>query len=189
MLKIISVLAVLTSLSACVPVLLGGAGAVGIAGAQERTVGTAVDDTVISSSIKSSYLQKDINNLFHAVDVKVNEGRVLLTGIVENPNARLKAVELAWKVKGVGQVINEIQLEGNNTIGGYAKDAWVTTRVKSKLLLDKHVKSVNYSIETVDGIVYLFGIAQNREEMHRAGRIAGSVKDVKKVITHLRLKN
>lgn len=174
-------------LAGCAVAAVGGAGTVGYTGAQERTIGSAVDDTVIDAEIHSRFVQKDVNDLFFNVGVEVSEGRVLLTGSVKNPESRVEAVRIAWQPKGVKEVINEIQVTDKSSLKDVAKDTWITAQVKSKLLFGKKIKSINYSVETVNGVVYLMGLAENENELSRATNAASTVKGVVKVVSHVRL--
>ncbi len=185
----LSILLVL-GLSACGATIGAGAGVAGYTAAQERTVGNAVDDTTITAKINSLYVQEDVNNLFNRVDVQVYEGRVLLTGRVHEPEHRKQAAQKAWQVSGVKEVINEIEVS-KEVISPkiVAQDSWITTQVKAKLLADKQVRSINYNIDTVAGVVYIIGIAQDEAEMRQAMEVARHVKGVKKVVNHVRLKD
>jgi osmotically-inducible protein OsmY len=188
MFKIIAVALIMLVQSACVPLVLGGAAKVGSVVAEERSVGAAVDDTAIWTEIKSHYLQKDFNNIFAGVNVEVKTGRVLLTGTVENPEQRVEAVRLAWQPVGVKEVINELQITDKSSVRDTANDYWINTQVKAKLLVEKNVRSVNYTVDTINGVVYLIGIAQNEWEMNQAALVASRVKGVKRVISHVQVK-
>lgn len=177
------------SLSNCAPVALGGVGAAGLSGIQERTLGNAVDDTAIWGEVKHHYLQKDFDNLFSGVNIDVAEGRVLLTGAVKDPKHRVDAVRLAWKPRGVKEVINEIQISQTGGLKNYAKDSWISARIRSKLLLNNDIKSINYSIDTINQKVYLMGIAQNTDERELAKSLASTISGVKRVVSHVRVKN
>lgn len=179
----------ITILSSCAPVLLTGGGTVGYSAAQERTVGRAVDDSVIDVQIQNAYLQKDVNKLLAKVSVEVNEGRVLLTGAVPTQEDRVEAVRLAWQPDGVKEVINEITVANSSFVEDFPRDAWITTQVKTKLLLSKEIKSINYNVETMKGVVYLIGVAQDQDELDRATYQASTVKGVNKVVSHVRIKN
>jgi osmotically-inducible protein OsmY len=185
---VLIMLAIIAIVTGCGPLVVGGGAAVGMAGLQERTVGAAVDDSVIWTRIKNAYVQENIGELTSAVDVDVNEGRVLLTGSVKEPKTRVDAVRLAWQPEGVKEVINEIQITGNQGIASYAKDAWITARIKSRLLLHKNVESINYTIDTVNRVVYVMGIAQNQAEHDLVMKEASSIAGVEKVINHARIK-
>jgi osmotically-inducible protein OsmY len=190
--KALIFLAACNYLSSCAPVVLGAGAATGVVISQERSAGEAVDDAAILAKINSAFLQHDVNNLFINIDVKVNEGRVLLTGHVPTEETRIKAVQLSWEQSGVREVINELTLAektGKLAIGEYSKDVWITAQIKSRMLVDKNIKSVNYSIETLDGVVYIFGIAQSNEELNKVTNIASTVKYVNKVISHVRTKD
>ena len=98
------------------------------------------------------------------------------------------AVRLAWKVIGVKEVINEIQVTSDSGVIDLARDSWITTQLKSKLTLDNKVLAINYVIETVNGIVYLIGIAQNQGELDRVIAHSRTISYVRQVISHVRVK-
>ena len=173
----------------CVPIIAGGAAVTGTTVIQERTVGAAMDDTTIWAEIKHLYIQKDVNSLLSDVSVKVNIGRVLLTGNVRDSQTRVEAVRLAWQPYGVKEVINEIRVTDKSTAKDYATDAWITTQSRSKILLQRDVRSVNYSLETVDGVVFVFGIARSQEELDTVVHVVSTIKGVKQVVSHVRIKD
>ena len=134
--------------------------------------------------------EKDNNVLAGNVAIKVREGRVLLTGTLPNNERKIRAIELAWKQKGVKEVNSELLIEGEghgNNIGTAAADSWITTQVKAKLLATKKVKSINYSIETVDGVVFIFGIARTRSELDLVTDIASKISGVKRVSSYVNI--
>jgi osmotically-inducible protein OsmY len=177
------------SLPACTsgPVV-GGAATAGVAVAQERSAGNAVDDGVITFVINERLLNFHVD-LFQAVGVEVYEGRVLLTGSVPEPDDRIEAVRIAWLADGVTEVLNEIQVTDRGGLVDYARDTWVTTQLRSKLLLDKDVRAINFNVETVNGVVYLIGIAQDQAELERVTNHARTITNVVKVVSHARLKD
>lgn len=179
----------LLALAGCTPVgaAVGGAAVVGTTAAEERSMGAAVDDAVIATNVSHQLFQKSLD-LFGDVAVEVFEGRVLLTGDVPTPEDRVEAVRLAWQVKGVKEVLNEIQVSDRSGIANYARDVWISTQIRSKLLLDREILSLNYNVETVNGVVYMIGIAQSPEELERATNHARTIKYVRKVVSHVRLK-
>lgn len=175
--------------SGCVPLALSGATEGAVVVAQERSVGEAVDDAGIYLAIKKNYaVQPKENTLFADIMVKVIEGRVFLTGSVEKPETQVDAVNLAWQVNGVREVVNEIQVTDQSGFGDYAKDVWISTQIRTRLLITKDIRSVNYSIITVNQVVYLMGIAQDQAELERATWVASTTQYVKRVISHVRLK-
>lgn len=176
-------------LSSCIPVFLAGAGTGGVIAAQERTPGGAVDDTGTRLAINNQFIQKDSGDIFRNVTIKVTEGRVMLTGDVDKPESRVDAAELAWKVKGVREVINEIQVNDQTGVLDYAKDSWIANQIRTKFILEKNFHSVNYNVEVVNGVVYLLGIAQDQEELDKATYIASTTGNVQKVVSHVVLKD
>jgi osmotically-inducible protein OsmY len=182
-------LLMLPLVSGCIPLALGAATEGAVVVAQERTVGNAVDDAGIFSKIKYKFSQQGTNDMFANVEVKVVEGRVLLTGNVDQPETQIEAVNLAWQVEGVQEVINEIQVNDQSGFSNYARDVWVSTQVRSRLLFSKGIKSVNYSVVTVNQTVYLMGVAQDQTELDKATYVASTTAYVKKVVSYVRLKD
>jgi len=128
-------------------------------------------------------LQENID-LFGQVGVEVVEGRVLLTGSVPDPEARVTAVRLAWQAPSVREVINEIQASDTSGVGNYTRDTWISTQLKSKLLLDGDVSSINYTVDTVNQVVYIMGLGQDKAEIERVIGHAKSVPYVRRVVSY-----
>lgn len=179
-------LAMLTS--GCITLATTAASETAVLVAQERSVGNAIDDAGILAQIKHTYLQNDTNDLFVNVLVKVVEGRVLLTGNVDKPDTQVEAVRLAWTVTGVREVINEIQVNDQKSVTNYARDVWISTQIRSRLLFTKNIRSINYSVITVNQVVYLMGIAQDQTELDLATTIASTTSYVQRVVSYVRLK-
>jgi osmotically-inducible protein OsmY len=183
-----TLLALASALSGCVGVAVTGGATAATAAAQERGFKGTVDDTVIRARINDLWLQHS-TDLFQNVGLQVTEGRVLLTGKVKDPQLRLDAVKLAWQAQGVSEVINEIQVTEEGGIGSYARDTAISTELKSRLLFDKQVSSINYSIETVGQIIYLMGIAQDQAELDRVVNHARNIAYVRRVVSYVKLKD
>lgn len=175
------------SLSGCVVAAIGGAGAVGIGAAEERGFEASVDDSKIKTDITAAYIDKGFT-LFNEVTVTVTEGRVMLTGSVEKAETRVDAVKLAWQTAGVRQVIDEIQVSQQAGIASSVKDGWIANKLRTQLMFDADVKNINYTVDVVNGVVYLMGIAQNQAELNRVIALARDIPDVKKVVNHVMLK-
>ncbi len=176
------------SLSGCAELLIGAAATTGVAIAEERSVGDAVDDLTIRAELNHLFFRDDVE-LFGDVSFSVIEGRVLLKGSVPTPDDRIRALRLAWQAAGVREVINELQVADDSGILDYARDTWISAQLKGKLLVDGDVLSINYSVETVNGTVYLLGIAQDEAELTRVTEHARSIEDVKRVVSHVVLKD
>ena len=157
--------------------------------AQERSVGSRVDDNAISVQINDKFIQKNFEGLFTDVSTEITEGRVLLTGSVKKAEYRYEAEKLTWEVPGVKEVINELQVTDGSTFTGYMTDAWLSRAVKTRLIFTKGISSSNYNVESVNGTVYLMGIAQNERELQSAIDVARTVKGTKEVVSHVLLKD
>lgn len=183
-------LILLAALSACVPAaIVGGGAATANVLAKDQTVGSTIDDITIETKINKKFFDKDFNDLFTNVDVDVIERRVFLTGSVNAVETAIEAVNLAWQVEGVNEVVNELQVEGATNLQNTAQDTWIHAQVNAKLMFTKGVGYANYSIEVVNGVVYLMGVAENEAEIRRVADIASRVPHVKKVISHIILKD
>ena len=155
---------------------------------EERSFNNFVEDTIILAQLKNAYFSNN-EKIFFNVSVEVTEGRVLLTGSVEQIDERIEATKLAWSIEGVSEVINEIQISNDEGILDYADDLIMKTKINAKLLLDKDILNLNYSVEVVNGIVYLIGIAQNQEELNLVIDISENTYGVENVINYVRLKD
>jgi osmotically-inducible protein OsmY len=187
----------LLSLAALAPALAGcsttdlavGAGAtVATAASEERGLGQAADDNRIALDIQARLVGAG-QGMFTKVDVSVQEARVLLTGRVEAPEMRVEAVRIAWQVDGVAEVIDRIELAEPEDFGGYVDDFWIAQKLRAKILLDSHVRSINYNIDCVAGTIYLMGVAQDAAELQRVIDHARDVPYVRAVVSYVRLKN
>lgn len=174
-------------LSGCAGVVVGAGATTGVAAYQERGIEGVAKDLQIESRIIGNWFQFE-HTLPTKVSVEVYEGRALLTGAVSDPKIRADAVRLAWKALEVKEVLNEIQVTGPGDIFDFARDSWITTQLKSKITFDENILAINYVIETVNGIVYLIGIAQDQAELDRVIAHGRNLKRVKKIISHVRLK-
>ncbi len=185
----IQCLVVITPLAflSCAEFVVGSAAKVATVKQEERSIGEVVDDVVVKASIKNKYFDTS-DKIFFNVDVEVSQGRVLLTGTVENSNLRIESTRLAWSVDGVKTVINEIQISDNDNILDFADDLVIATKISGKLILDEDVQSLNYNIEVVNKIVYLIGIARNLEEKQKVISISKEVFGVQEVIDYIVVK-
>ena len=175
-------------LSGCVGTAIGAGATTGIAVAQERTIGDAVDDTSIQFQINERLFRKS-EVLFVKTNLDVVEGRVLITGVVPSPTDRDTAAELAWQVTGVREVLNELQVAQPGDAGSFVKDASITAQLRFKMLSDRDIYAINFTLTTVNAIVYLFGIARTEAEHQKLVNHARNIKGVKKVISHVLLKD
>ena len=182
-------LAVLASLgaSACTPIgLAAGAGAtLGIAASKEGGITSAASDLRIKAMISEKWFSYKVDT-FTKLNLTVDQGRVLITGTVQNPDDRVEAVRLAWQVNGVKQVINEIRVAEAEGITEFVKDGWITTRLRTAMTFDKNIQSINYNIDTVNGTVYLMGVTRSQAELDRVIGLARTIPNVKQVISYVK---
>ena len=180
-------LCLLVTISCSPATILGGAATVTAAAAvREGGLSSSISDVRITAQISDLWFKYDVET-FRKLDLTVNQGRVLITGVVQDPENRVEAVRLAWQARGVKQVINEIKIDESEGIKGYVRDKWISTRLRAAMTFDSQVQNLNYSIETVQGIVYLMGVAQNQVELNRLLDIARSIPHVKQVISYVKL--
>lgn len=164
---------------------VGAAATTGIAAAQEGGISAAVSDTVIKAKINDAWLNYDVGT-FGKLSTTIEQGRVLITGVVQDPNHRVEAIRLAWQVKGVKQVINEIRVADSEGFTGFVRDKWITSRLRTAITIDRGVQSINYSIDTVQGVVYLMGYAQSQTELNRVIETARTISNVKQVVSYVK---
>jgi osmotically-inducible protein OsmY len=166
--------------------VVGAGAATGLAAMDERGVEGVARDSKISADISTQLFSKDTST-WAKLGVEVYQGRVLLTGATENQAAHAEAVRTAWATDGVKDVIDEIQ---DTPIGLFdtTRDTTITSELLTKMTFDKLVYTVNYKVETVGGVVYLLGTAQNQAELDRVLGYARDISYVKSVKSHVRVK-
>jgi osmotically-inducible protein OsmY len=179
----------LTSLTSCiVPIVAGGAAATGYVAEQERGVGTQFSDAALKTSINERWGRYN-TDMQHQLSVSVYDGRALISGAVSNPEWKTEAVRLAWEVKGVKEVNSEIELAANSGIADTARDEVITTRLRSAILFDSQIRSVNYTIDTVNGSIYISGSARSQGELDKVTNYARNIPNVKRVVSYVRIRS
>ncbi len=173
-------------LTGCMGAAVGAGAALGVSAAKEGGLQTSIKDEAIRIKISDLWFKRS-TDIFGKLNLTVNQGRVLVTGVVQNPEDRVEAIRLAWQPKGVKQVINEIRIGNSSSFGSYAQDTWIAGQLRTRLTFEKYVQSINYSIEVVQGTVYLMGVAQDQQELDRTIGIARRIKGVKEVISYVKL--
>lgn len=160
----------------------------GTAAARESGFRQTAIDTRIKLDINELWFDYNVE-AFSKLSTTVEDGRVLVTGVVQNPDHRVEAIRLAWQPEGVVQVINEVRVADSDGITGFAKDSIIAGNLRAKIIFDKSVQSINYSIEVVQGTVYLIGIAQNRAELDIVIEHARNTPYVKQVVSYMKMKD
>jgi osmotically-inducible protein OsmY len=174
-------------LGGCAGAVVGGAATVGVAAFEERGIEGNARDLKTAAQVREKWLSFD-HTLIGLISLEVYNGRALLTGAVTDEKIRADAVRLAWAATGVEDVINEIQVVEDTSFVDTANDAWISAQLRSKIAFDKSVFAINYSIETVNGIVYLIGTAQSQVELDRVIAHAREVSHVRRVVSHVQVK-
>ncbi len=181
-------LLVAAGLGGCGPMLMAGVATTGVVLAQDRTVGNAIDDASIQLDLRQRLYDASRTD-FSDIDLEVVEGRVLMTGRVETQDARIEASRVAWTTPGVDDVINEVEISDRNISFIRPRDTWISTQLRARLIGDGSVRQVNYHIETLRGTIYLFGIAQDEDELARVTEHARTIRGVDRVVSHMRFKD
>ncbi len=175
--------------SACAVAVVGGGAAAG-AGAvalQDRSAEGVLSDTRIRTDINDLWYEES-RDLYARINLQVQDGRVLLSGQVVDPQTRVDAVRLAWQVEGVKEVINEIEIDDETTLTDRFRDTQIGIEMRNKLRFDKDVRSLNYSVEVVNQQIYLIGVAQDQAELDRVMAHARDVRYVRRVVNYVRIK-
>lgn len=178
------------TLSGCLPTVFTGATVSAVELAKDRPASEALTDVRIAAGIKAAFIKKNFTELYTKIKVEVVEGRVLYTGLIEKEEDAIEAVKIAWDQKDVKEVINELKVDQkskNFDLVQYTRDSFITSQIKSKTFFDRSIKFVNYSIITLNDVVYLFGMARSKDELEKVANIASNVNGVKKVVSHVRI--
>ena len=149
-----------------------------------RTIGTQIDDSIMQKSLTRRILLKDKKYLL-SVSSKVLDGRIFLTGKVENPEEKLQLTKLAWETKGTRSVRNDIKIKEEFNFKQSAKDILITSQLRTALILNKNIKATNYQIDTYKEKIYLYGIALTIDEKDLVISEAKEIPDVDDVIASI----
>lgn len=174
----------------CVETVVVGSIATGVVVVREKSFSSTRKDVMMATALGSEFVKNGLKNPSNSVDITVNEGRILLTGIVRDPSKGKLAVDLAWKVSGVKEVIDEIQYSKDEKLHPRDfqiafVDYLISLELETKLFLSSGVSSVNYKITTVNKTVYLLGVAYEDAEMRKVLAIVAKARGVKKVVNHI----
>jgi len=178
-LRVVLVLALAQGLTGCLGLQLQP---------QERSFVAAIDDLRIQTELNADLLNESAG-LFANVDSTVIEGRVHLTGSVATQEDRIRVTRLAWSVRAVREVVNDVDVTTEVGLVDTARDHWITAQVRARILDDRNIRDSNYSIDTENGVIYVNGIAQDQRELDRVLRLAGSVPQARRVVNYVMMKN
>jgi len=185
--KFILVVLVGIILSGCVGVSSTGIFGTGVSVALDpRTVGTQIDDSIMQKNLTARIIIRDKKHLI-SVKTKVLDGRIFLTGKVDNPEEKLQLTKLSWEIKGVRSVRNDIKIKEEFNFKRSAKDILITSQLRTALIFNKNIKATNYQIDTYKKKIYVYGIALTSEEKDLVISEATEILDVKNVVASILL--
>tara|TARA_B110000037_G_C16938590_1_gene431755 strand:+ start:182 stop:775 length:594 start_codon:yes stop_codon:yes gene_type:complete len=185
--KLISIFLIGIILSGCIGVSSKGIFGTGVSVALDpRSVGTQIDDSIMQKNLTARIILKDKNYLI-SVSSKVLDGRIFLTGKVNQPEEKLILTKLAWETKGARSVRNDIKIKEKFNFKQSAKDILISSQVRSALIFNKNIKATNYQIDTHKKIIYIYGIATTLEEKKEVLQEAEEILDVEDVILSILL--
>lgn len=181
---LLSLFLILT-LSNCVGVSSKGLFGTGVSVAFDpRSVGTQIDDSIMQKNLSARIILLD-KSYFLSVKSKVLDGRIFLTGKVDDPEEKLKLTKLAWETEGVRSVRNDIKIKDKFNLQESAKDLLITSQLRTALVLSKSIKATNYQIDTYQKKIYIYGIAMNADEKELVINEAREILDVRDVIASI----
>ncbi len=169
-------------------VLATGGGTAMVVAEGDRSIGAVVDDATIKVNVAGKFLNAG-NNLFVDIGTTVLEGRVLLTGLVDNQEVRIEALRLVWEVEGVKEVINEIEIGNRETIKDYANDLWINTQAKGMAAKTIGLRAMAYNFETIKGKIYVAGITTRPEQMNDLIEALKTIKGVTEITNYVIVKD
>tara|TARA_X000001036_G_scaffold364168_1_gene348261 strand:+ start:165 stop:749 length:585 start_codon:yes stop_codon:yes gene_type:complete len=186
--KLLFVSVVTLFLQSCGP-FIGTVGMISLSAAsKEKGIGTTISDNVIKTKISNLVYKLD-KNLINDTKIFVNNGAVLITGKVNKPSNKIELTKLAWNIRGVNEVNNELQITDTSSIKNIARDLASLGEIRARIMSDKKINSLNYSIDVVNDKVYLSGVATSKEEMLLVKNHASSARYVKEVYNYIILNN
>ena len=176
-------------LSGCVGASSSGLFGTGVTVAMDpRTLGTQIDDSIMDKSLDTRIILIDKKYIVD-VKTKVLDGRIFITGKVDTPEEKLKITKLAWETKGARSVKNDLVIAKKFGFKQSAKDLLITSQLRSAMIFNKKIKAINYNIDTYKKIIYVYGIAETKEEKEEIIKEAKMILDVEDVVTSILMMN
>ena len=151
-----------------------------------RTIGMQIDDTIMQKNLNARLALSE-KKYFLKVNTEVRDGNIFISGKVDEPEEKIKITKMAWETKGVRSVKNAITIKGQTSFKGTAKDILITSQLRSALIFNKKTKARNYTLETINKKIYIFGIAMDEEERKEVINEANKIYDIEKVIPSIYL--
>tara|TARA_B100001996_G_scaffold241811_1_gene187051 strand:+ start:507 stop:1100 length:594 start_codon:yes stop_codon:yes gene_type:complete len=178
-------LSIFVTLSGCIGYSSTGVFGTGVSIALDpRTIGTQIDDSIMQKNLSAKLVNMNTNYLL-SVKAKVLDGRIFVTGKVDNVEEKFEITKLAWEIKGARSVKNDLRIKEKFNFKQSAKDILITSQLRTAMITSKKIKSVNYNIDTYKKKIYVYGIAQNEEERSEVINEAKQILDVEDVIASI----
>ena len=185
--KLIHLFLILFILSGCVGASSTGVFGTGVSIALDpRSLGTQIDDSIMDKNLETRLLLLN-KNYFLSVKTKVLDGRIFITGKIDDPEEKLKITKLAWETEGVRSVKNDLKVKEKFNFKQSAKDLLITSQLRTALIFNKKIKSANYNIDTYKKKIYIYGIANSEDEKKEVINEAKQILDVGDVIASILL--
>ena len=185
--KLLNLILILILLNGCVGASSKGVFGTGVSVALDpRTVGTQIDDGIMDKNLDAKLLLMNKNYLL-SVSTQVLDGRIFITGKVDDPEEKLKITKLAWEIEGTRSVKNDLKIKEEFNFKQSAKDILITSQLRTALIFNKKIKSANYSIDTYKKKIYIYGIANSKDEQSLVIEEAKQILDVKDVVSSILL--
>tara|TARA_B100000965_G_scaffold357399_1_gene336084 strand:- start:213 stop:806 length:594 start_codon:yes stop_codon:yes gene_type:complete len=185
--KYINIILILFFLNACVGASSKGIFGTGVSIALDpRSLGTQIDDGIMDKNLDAKLLLLN-KNYFLNIKTQVLDGRIFITGKVDDPEEKLKITKLAWEIEGARSVKNDVKIKEGFKFKQSAKDILITSQLRTAIIFNKKIKSANYSIDTYKKKIYIYGIAETKEEQELVIEEAKQVLDVEDVISSILL--
>ena len=185
--KIVSIFFIILFLNSCVGTGSQGVFGTGVSVALDpRSIGTQIDDSIMQKNLLAMLALREKSYLL-LISIKVLDGRIFITGKVDDPEEKLQITKLAWETKGARSVKNDIRIKEKFSFKQSSKDLLITSQLRSALIFDREIKSANYQIDTYKKKIFIYGIASTKDERKKVIKEAKEILDVKDVIASILL--
>ena len=179
--RLFFLLIIILNLQSCAAPILGGVSAVALSSsAQEKGLGTSINDKVIYIKLRNA-IHKWNSSVSEKISISVNNGSILVTGQLKNVDAKINLTKVIWEVNGVKEVNNKVQISETNNLKNIAKDLASLGEIRARLMASKQLNSLNFSIDVVNNVAYISGIASSEEEVAIVSQIAQEARFIKEV--------
>ena len=187
--RLFFLLIIVLSLQSCAAPIIGGVGAIAFSSsAQEKGLGTSINDKVIYIKLRNAIYDWS-PSVAEKISISVDDGSILITGNLKNVDTKIKLTKVIWEVNGVKEVNNKVQISETNNLKNIAKDLASLGEIRARLMASKKLNSLNFSVDVVNNIAYISGIASSEEEIAIVTRIAQETRFIKEVQNFVKVNN